>query len=309
MTPRPRTVVLGGTGYIGAELLAALGADAGRTGEEVVAVGRRAPDRPDPQGRTTTVRCDLSRPGSTTRVVQGADTVVHLVAHTDPTSSWRGSDGATEIRVLREVLATAAHADAPPRVLLASTLAPSPPSPEPSEHERTKRALEDLLADAVADRRVRGAALRLGTVHGLGAGGPGRGLVATLVGRALAGEPLTVWRGAEVTRTLVHVRDVAAAFVRAARLGDGADGAVWPVPGADELPVPRVAEIVAEEVGAATGRPVPVELVPPPPWAVAADFRDVRADGDPFRRATGWQPRTTLRAGVRDLIAHARAAA
>ncbi len=300
-----RTVVLGGTGYIGAELVDVLLRGRETPVGDVVVVGRRDARGHGPH-RVLPVPCDLSVPGTTARLARGADLVVHLVADSDEASSWRASDGSTETRVLREVLDAAADRPAgaaPPRVLLASTAATltAGPPEELSQHERTKRALEGLLGSAVTDGRVHGTALRLGTVYGAGAGGPGRGLVATLVRRAMAGEPLLVWRGADVERDLVHVHDVATAFLLAARSAQHAPP-VWSVAGADRLTVPEVAGLVAEEVAEVTGRRVPVERVDPPPWAVTADFRDVRVDGAPLRRATGWHPRRTVRTGVRELI-------
>lgn len=313
MTAPTRTVVLGGTGYVGAELVDTLA----RTGEvdvrhHVLSVGRRAPlaHHPTAGALVETHRCDLSVPGTAARLVRGADVVVHLVAPNDPTRSWRTAGDGTAAQVLTEVVEAAEDGDCAPLVLLASTVSPlgeQDPAAR-SDHERSKRELETLLA--AAPGQVRGATLRLGTVYGVGAGGAGRGVVVSMVRRAVRGEPLTVWRGAEVQRNLVHVRDVAAAFVHAAaHTGPAAAAQPWQVGGADQLSVHELAELVVEEVHALTGRRVPVEMVPPPAWAVPADFLDVRVDRGPFERATGWRPAASLRDGVRDIITHVQAAA
>ena len=302
-----RTVVLGGTGYVGSAVAAAFAGNT-RSGQ-VVAVGRRA--RPA-GGPVRSVSRDLSVPGTAADLVTGAGVVVHLVAPSDPTTSWRsGGDGA-ELRLLTEVLDAArgtAPDAAPPVVLVASTIPPSGASAdERSDHERRKQALEDILLSAAQDGQVRTAALRLSTVYGWGAGGAGRGLVASLARRALRGEPLTVWRGAEVQRNLIHVDDVATAFVRAAAQAESG-GAVWSVGGVDQLTVGEIAHLVADHAAAVTGRLVPVESVPPPSWAVPADFRDVLVDPVPFGRATGWRPAVPLDRGVGDLVTHVRTAA
>ncbi|MEE6281370.1 NAD-dependent epimerase/dehydratase family protein [Georgenia sunbinii] len=327
MTAPGRTVVLGGTGYLGSEVVAALAAATpgtpGAAPRQVVTVGRRATTSTRPPGspgaaHVQAISRDLSVPGAAADLVAGADVVIHLVAPSGPTTTWRTAGDGAELALLAEVLEATAtrsgeHGRVPPLVMLASTVPPASaagqPAHAPSDHERRKQALEELLAEAATQGRVRSATLRLSTVYGVGAGGPGRGVVASMARQAVRGRPLTVWHGADVRRNLVHVRDAATAFVRAARCGGAQPTApVWSVGGPDQLSVRELAELVAVEAADVSGVLVPVESVPAPDWAVPADFLDVVVDREPFERATGWRPAATLRAGVRDLVSYIQTA-
>ncbi|MER5934746.1 NAD-dependent epimerase/dehydratase [Streptomyces sp. NPDC002054] len=189
----------------------------------------------------------------------------------------------------------------PPVVLFASTVPPCGPG-APTPYERGKRAAEQVLERATARGAVRGISLRLPTVYGpatTGAGAADRGVVSAMARRAAAGDPITLWHDGTVRRDLLYVRDAAAAFAAALGHADALAGTHWDVGTGDSLPLGEVFHALAGVVAARTGRPpVPVLRVEAPPYAAAADFRDVTADPAPFRTATGWAPRVPLPEGL-----------
>ncbi|MFD7458626.1 MULTISPECIES: NAD-dependent epimerase/dehydratase family protein [unclassified Streptomyces] len=282
---RPLITVLGASGFIGSSVVAAL---AGR-GARVRPVGRR--------------QADLSVPGALAAAVTGSDVIVHLVAHTAGTGNWRNPEADPRARHLNEGLARelvdvvrAQRRDRPPVVLFAGTAHSAD-----SAYARQKLAAEQTLCAATEDGVLIAVPLRLTTVFGVGRD---RGVVSTMIRRALAGEPLTMWHDGSVERDLLYVTDAAAAFTAALDHADALAGRPWTVGGGTGVPLGDVLHAIAERVSHHTGRPpVPVVRVDPPAYATAADFRHVRADVAPFSARTGWHPATDLRTALDHTIA------
>jgi nucleoside-diphosphate-sugar epimerase len=272
--------VLGGSGFIGSHVVRAL---AGR-GARLRLIGRR--------------EADLGVPGALAAAVTGSDAVIHLVAHTGGTGNWRAAGEDPRARHLNEGLARelvdvvrAETRRRPPVVLFASTAHPAD-----SAYARQKLAAEEALCAATADGVLRAVPLRLTTVFG---GGRDRGVVSSMIRRALAGQPLPLWHDGSVARDLLYVTDAAAAFTAALDQADDLAGRPWTVGSGTAVPLGDVLRAVAERVSRRTGRPpVPVVRVEPPAYATAADFRPVRADVTPFRSRTGWSPTTDLRTAL-----------
>ncbi|WP_223838805.1 NAD-dependent epimerase/dehydratase family protein [Nocardiopsis deserti] len=313
-TSRPLVAVLGASGMIGSAVTSALSQR-----EAVVrAVARRVPD--PPPGRHADVRthrADLTRPGAVGRAVEGADAVIHLILDR---GDWRGAgDGEAGrcvdvdvVRELIEALRGRPGAGPPPAVLFAgsttqrgSTLGSGHVEPEGpvSAYDRRKDEAEALLREATSEGVVRAVPLRLPTVFGPSPGGD-RGVVAAMVRRALANEPLTLWHDGAVRREFLYVDDVADAFLLALDHADSLAGRPWCL-GSDRSErlgdvLGTVAALVAEHTG---GDPVSVVRVPAPGHAQASDFTDMVVDSSAFRSVTGWRPRTPLDRALRRTVA------
>ncbi|TVT54691.1 NAD-dependent epimerase/dehydratase [Amycolatopsis rhizosphaerae] len=307
-----RTVVLGASGLLGTAITRELAARPGR----LRLVGRREPVVPAaPRAEVEVHRADLTEPGELARAVAGADAVVHLVAHTTGAGQWRSAenDRAAErvnlglMRDLIEVL-RAQEAATPPAVVFAGSTSqvgrPSAPvldGSEPdrpiTEYDRHKLAAERALEAATAAGVVRGCTLRLGTLFTQGAvpGSLDRGVVATMMRRALAGLPLTMWHDGSVRRDPICVDDVASAFVAALDHADTLAGRHWLIGTGRAVTVRDLFTAIAAAVAELTGKPpVPVECVAPPAESIAGDLVDFVADPSAFRTATGWSARIPL---------------
>lgn len=88
------------------------------------------------------------------------------------------------------------------------------PDEPQGEYDRQKLAAERVLLAASAEGVLRGISLRLPTVFGYGPDSTARdkGIVSSMVRRAVAGEPITMWHDGTVRRDLLYVEDVARAF-------------------------------------------------------------------------------------------------
>jgi len=130
------------------------------------------------------------------------------------------------------------------------------------------------------------------------------------VGRALAGEPLTVYEPGSQSRNFVHVKDVARAYVRSAeRLAEQLDAGETGVEkyeiATDEDPsVMTLAEWVAEIAREERDLDPDVDLVENPrSGETLVDTFEV--DTTAAREHLGWEPEESVRASIRELLASA----
>ncbi|MDI5981327.1 NAD-dependent epimerase/dehydratase family protein, partial [Amycolatopsis magusensis] len=160
-------------------------------------------------------------------------------------------------------------------------------------------AAELALAAATRAGRVRGISLRLPSVYGT-ADGPG--MVARMVRRAIAGQPLVV-RGEAAERDLLHVDDVVTALLAAIAHADALAGRHWAVGTGTPVRVAELSAAIAAAVAEHRGRaPVPVVVAEPPDPAPADDHRGAVADPVAFHAVTGWVARVPLATGLADVV-------
>ncbi|MEV7231878.1 NAD-dependent epimerase/dehydratase family protein [Polymorphospora sp. NPDC051019] len=316
---RPLIVVLGASGFIGSALLAALAPY-----PVVVRAVARRPVAPPRDGVAVfeVVTADLTDPGRLTAALSGAHAVVHLLLDAE---GWRGvgtdpGAGVTVgvMRQLVEVLPARCGGHGPPAVVFAGSVSQVGPPPwlpidgsEPDRpataYDRQKQAAEDALKQASVAGLLHGVSVRLPTVFGpvVAAGtARDRGVVSTMIRRALAGESLTMWHDGRITRELLYVHDVAAALVAAVDHADVLAGRHWPVGRGRGEPLGEVFHAIAALVAERSGRsPVPVICVPPPADAQGTDFHSMAVDPAAFSSITGWRAAVPLREGLMRTVA------
>jgi nucleoside-diphosphate-sugar epimerase len=317
---KPVITVLGASGFIGTAVTAALADRPIRV--RAVARGPVAlpggPFRAEVEVRTA----DLTSPAVLDEAIAGSDTVIHLVLHS---SGWRGaeSDPASEranVGVLADLvdsLRVRRRQGPPPIVVFAGSVSqvgvpPGTPinGTEPdrpnTSYDRQKQAAEHMLMDATAEGVLRGVSLRLPTVfgHSRSVASTDRGVLATMVGQASAGKALTMWHDGRVERDLLHVDDVAAAFLAALDNVDSVAGRHWVLGTGRGERLGDVFRTIARLVSVHTGRdPVPVVSVPPPAQATVTDSHSVVVDSSAFRSATGWRPTVRLENALGHMVA------
>jgi UDP-glucose 4-epimerase len=137
---------------------------------------------------------------------------------------------------------------------------------------------------------TRHTALRFANVYGPRQDPTGEaGVVGIVCGRALRGEPVTVFGDGRQTRDYVYAGDAAAAFVAAARTDRPG---VWNIGTGRETSVLELIELV----GAAAGRTIETEFAADRPGEV---LRSALV-ADRARADLGWTPRTDVAEGVRE---------
>ena len=296
-----RTVVLGGTGYLGAAISRRLA----RTGPVTSVSRHRGPTSP----RVEQVVADVSDPAQARAAVDGASAVVCAVGYSTAATQWRIANEDASARrvnvdavaeVIRSLERSAVRHSAPPLVVFAGTVAVHDPDTL-SGYAAQKREAEQILAEAARRGVVRTVSLQLSTVYGADAAGAGRGVVASWARDALGGAPLRIWSDGSVLRDLVHVDDVARAFALVA----GHPGTLRPAYQLGSGVGSRLRWIAERVVAAASrhGARSIIESLPAPAHAAPSDLRDVVTDPTLFSADTAWSARVDPAAGIDHLVA------
>ncbi len=308
MTPRPPlVVVLGATGFLGSALARAL---ATRPVRLRVVARREATVPADPRARVEVCRADLTARDVLADAVRDADVVFPFAARIRGESGWRitADDVEAERTHVGLVRALVDAVERTPTVIFpgSNTQVGDVPSGriDGSEedrpvgvYDRQKQTAETILKDATTAGRLRAVSLRLPPVFGAPAAPTtdDRGVVSTMIRRALANQPLTMWHDGTPRRDLLNVEDAARAFLAAMDHVDALAGRHYVVGTGQARPLGEVFRTIADLVARHTGAdPVPVVSVPPPPHVDGTDFRSVEVDPAAFERATGWRCELTL---------------
>jgi UDP-glucose 4-epimerase len=141
--------------------------------------------------------------------------------------------------------------------------------------------------------RLEWTALVLGSVYGPRAR---RGVVASFVGAAVAGEAAVVHGDGSARRDLVYVDDAVDALARA--LGEAADGRRLHVGTGSGTSVRELHRRVAEVSGS--------DVAPIQRPALPGTAHDLTLENGAIRRALGWEPTTPLDEGLRATVDEAR---
>ncbi|WP_313696277.1 NAD-dependent epimerase/dehydratase family protein [Halorarum halobium] len=302
-TDRPTgqsVLVTGGAGFVGGHLADALVADNDVRVLDDLSTGRRE-NVPD---GARLLEGDVRDPDTLGAAMEGIDMVFHQAGLVSvpksvdrPTESHDRNATATV-----QVLEAARRVDA--RVVLASSVAIyGQPESVPVTEDQPKRpsspyALDKLALDHYARLYdelydLETVALRYFNVYGpRQASGPYSGVISAFLDQARSGGPLTVEGDGEQTRDFVHVSDVVDANLAAAvtdRVGTAVN-----VGTGESVTIRELAELVRE----LTDPDVDIVHVDPRP----GDLRRSRADVSRAEELLGYEPTTSLREGLADLV-------
>lgn len=163
-----------------------------------------------------------------------------------------------------------------------------------------KLAAENYLKHYVSQGFVRGASLRLANVYGPGprSSSSDRGILNTMIRRALAGESLTLYGLGQFVRDYVFVADVIRAFLTAGTHPDALAGRHFVIGSGTGHTLAAAFNLVAQRVAHKTGQQVAVQHVPQTSPLSPIEERNFVANTKAFRRATDWLPLYDLATGI-----------
>lgn len=314
-----RWLVTGGCGFIGRNLARHLldGGHAIRALDNL-AVGRRedlayagpfrertlaALDGTWPRAGIELVVADIMDPGAALAAAAGADVVVHLAANTgvERSISDPGADCATNVLGTLNCLEAARHAGVR-RFLFASSGAPMGATEPPHDEAKVPRPISPYGASKLAGEGycsayfhsfgVEAVALRFGNVYGPGSNHK-TSLVARLIRRALAGEPLEVFGDGTQTRDFIYVDDLLAAIAKAATI-PGIGGETFQIATAAETTVAEVASRLAAILTQAGLGNVHIRRAAPRLGDMPRNF----ADTTKAQQRLAWRPTVPLHEGL-----------
>lgn len=300
-----RMTVTGGAGFIGSNIVNALLA----AGSEVVVLddfssGDLSNLAPHPA--LTVIEGDIRDEAAVARAVEGADTVFHLAASVGNLRAIEDPVADSEINVIGSLRVLLAARDAGVRKVVASSSAAvygeskalpiceNAPLVPRTPYAASKLAMEHQARAFYELTRIEVVCLRYFNVYGEHQRFDPYGNVIPIFARQLLrGEPVTVYGDGKQTRDFIHVDDVVAANIEAARR-NGLAGA-YNVASGTAISVNALLELM----GAVAGRPVERLAAPPR----AGDVRHSRADVGAARRDFGHRPHVTLANGLARYLA------
>lgn len=301
-----RVLITGGAGFIGSHLVRQFAGQA----EVTVLDDLRSGSAHNLDGVACRfIRGSILDAQALTDAVMGATEVYHLAALVSVPESVAKPAECAELNTLgtERVLAAALAAGAR-KVVLASSAAiygdnPTVPklesmAPEPqSPYAETKLAGERLLEDYRLHHKLETTSLRFFNVFG-----PRQdprsayaAAVPIFIAQALRGEPIGIHGDGGQTRDFIHVADIVGALTYAGQSVDMAG--TYNVGYGQSQSILRL----AEEIIRLTGSSSRIEHLP----ARAGDVRHSVAGTDRLLRA-GWQPRSSVSAGLAETIAYFR---
>jgi UDP-glucose 4-epimerase len=307
-------VVTGARGYIGSALARRL-AERGWPLRLVSRSLARSAVVPPSGANVEVIEADLGEEAVWSRLMQDAASIVHLSSRTDLRAAEADPAGDKTINVepVRAMVRAAARADAPVKVVFASTVTivgarhanpvdERTPDDPCSIYDRHKLACETILQQATASGELRACILRLSNVYGIGGASvnSNRGILNMMIQRALKGEPLTLYGEGASIRDFIHIDDVVEAFALAAEdVADVCDGSRYVIASSCGYSLAEAYRLVADAAFAATGRRVEIRHVAEPADLHPIERRNFVGNSALFQQRTGWRPRICLAEGIR----------
>src|SRR2546425_980791 len=125
-----------------------------------------------------------------------------------------------------------------------------------------------------------------------------RGILNTMIRKALDGETLTIYGKGDYLRDYVYVQDVAKAFLMAGANIERVDGQHFVLGSGHGHTLEDTFNLVAQRVALKTGQQVQVTHIKPDGPLSPIETRSFVADSSKFIHATGWRPSCSLGEGI-----------
>lgn len=300
-----QAVVVGASGFIGSHLVDGLLA----AGYRVKALARHLPGLISPVAQTnpalTLSPLSMGDGLALQEAMEGAELVFHLASGSLPQSSNRDPQADVQVNLLGalKVLEAARQAQVQRLVMVSSggTVYGVPqqvPIPETHPTEPTcsygicKLAIEKYVALYRQLHGLDGLVLRVANPYGerqrLDAT---QGVVPVFLGKALRGEPLQIWGDGSTVRDFLHISDVVAALLAAARYAG--EERLFNVGSGEGLSLNQLVDLLGSELQ----RPLTVEYLPARGFDVPTNVLCIER----AQRCLGWSPQVPVAEGLHRL--------
>ncbi len=305
-------ILVGGTGYIGHAILSIL------SGVENITILSRSSGSMKVNKRNFEItKFDSSSHESWNVLLQNNPTIFYLSSQTNiPIANAHPSDDLkANIIPFVNLLMACEKTKSQPAIVFASTstIYGSPIKIPVDETHRDnpltvydlhKRMAEDYLKYFVSKKVVTGCSLRLSNVFGPGARSqnPGRGILNSMIEKAIRGESITVYGDGNFIRDYTYIDDVACAFIKAAQNIDELNGENFIVGTKRGVKLIDAVQEIARAADEMCGLKTNITHTPLPNNLSPIDTRQFIANSDRFSQKTGWRPAVEFETGIRRMI-------
>jgi UDP-glucose 4-epimerase len=171
-------------------------------------------------------------------------------------------------------------------------------------YDINKLAAEKYLQYYSYQLGKRAVTLRLANVYGPGPASSraDRGILNLFIKKALRREDITIYGKGNFVRDYIYIDDVVNAFLVAGVKIDVLKGNYFIIGSNQGHTIKEMATLISQEVAKKTGRRVKIVHVVPPENLSPIEFRNFIADSRQFMAKTGWQPKVSLRQGIKRTI-------
>ncbi len=293
-----KSVVTGGTGFIGSHLVAELL----RQGHEVHVVDNRVAGLKESRLHTGAIYhdADICNPDALKSIFAGASYVFHTAALPRLQFSIDHPHESHHVNVVGTFIVLLAARDAGVKKVIysasSSAYGDQPTMPlkesmqvDPKSPYGLQKYIGELNARMMSKiYNLPTVSLRYFNVYGPGGdvGGAYALLIPKFIARRLAGEPLVVYGDGEQTRDFTHVRDIVRANILAAESPQVGKGEVINIGAGHNVSINRIAELIGGTVEHIEARLEP---------------RDTLADNTLAKQLLGWEPQVTIEEGIAEL--------
>jgi len=167
-----------------------------------------------------------------------------------------------------------------------------------------KQTAENYLKIHAQNGGGRTCSLRLCNVYGPGRTSlvKGRGVINTMIRRAVKGESLSLYGSGEYIRDYIYIDDVIKAFLMAGRHIDKLSGGHYLIGSGTSVTLKRAFEVIQDEVLSTQEVRVEIKNFDTPATLSPIEFRNFVANHKCFTNKTSWWPDVNFKEGIRRTI-------
>jgi UDP-glucose 4-epimerase len=307
-----KTLIIGGAGFLGSNLVRACLTD---SGSEITVLDSLDPhflssreSLRDVEDSIRFIQGDLCDDALLTDLVKGQDVIFNCAAQTSHPLSIR--EPLLDVRIncvgnLKLLEAVRRFNPGAALIYPSSSTVIGKALIETVDEDHWERPLEIYSANkSVAEKYyqiyhtvhgLRTAVIRFANLYGPhGKNSPDFGFMNYFIAQAAAGKRLRVFGDGSQMRNVMYVGDAVSALRTAAEQCDRLAGKPWFATGDEHLSVLEIAEAIAAEFSDGV-----VERVPWPPERKAIEIENVHFSSERFRAQTGWSPVVSFAEGLR----------
>ena len=171
-------------------------------------------------------------------------------------------------------------------------------------YDLSKLTAERYLMQYARNGWVRGASLRLANVYGPSRGNskPGRGILNSIIERALAGEEMFVYENGKYIRDYIFITDVITAFLHAGAGISGLNGGHYIISSGKGTTIRDAFQMAIDQTAKYCKETLELKSRGLPEGFSEIETRNFVGDFTAFNKVTNWSPQFSLEEGMSQTV-------